>query len=132
MLPSLRQFFVPPLGPVAMDNVLATQGIAASSGRRAHRISLRGKFLFADEEKFFVKGVSYGAFRPDAQKREYWNHAQIDRDFAQMAASGINTVRIPHTVPPRALLDCAQEHGLRGVGGLSAGQCVGFLVLRAT
>ena len=27
-----------------------------------------------------------------------------------MAASGFNTVRIPHTMPPRELLDIAQRH----------------------
>ena len=57
-------------------------------------------------------------FVPDAQKREYYNLAQIERDFAQMAANGINTVRIPHTMPPHSLLDLAHEHGLRVMVGL--------------
>src|SRR6266545_3333801 len=37
-----------------------------------------------------------------------------------MAANGINTVRIPHTTPPLALLDIAQRHELRVMVGLSA------------
>src|SRR5690348_16633619 len=69
------------------------------------RPTIRGKFLFVGGEKFYVRGVTYGAFRPDAAKNEYHDHATIDRDFAQMRANGINTVRIPHTMPPRALLD---------------------------
>ena len=59
------------------------------------RPKIRGKFLFVGEEKFYVRGVTYGAFRPDEEKREYQDLAVIDRDFAQMAANGINTVRNP-------------------------------------
>src|SRR5438046_8228131 len=88
----------------------------------------RGKFIFIDDEKFYVRGVSYGAFHPDASGREYHDLDVIERDFAQMATNGINTVRIPHTTPPRALLDAAQRHGLRVMVGLSAEQYVGFLI----
>jgi beta-galactosidase/beta-glucuronidase len=81
--------------------------------------TVQSKFLFIGNEKFFVRGVSYGAFEPNAQGGEYWDTAQIERDFAQMVGFGVNTVRIPHTVPPRSLLDSAQRHGLR-VSGISA------------
>ena len=87
---------------------------------RAH-----GKFLFFGEEKFWVKGVSYGAFRPDEDGRECRDQDKLDRDFAKMASLGINTVRIPYTMPPRHLLDIAQRHGLRVIVGLSAEQHVG-------
>src|SRR2546421_8383962 len=72
------------------------------------RPHVRGKFLFAGDEKFYVRGVSYGAFQPDASGHEYHDPNVIERDFAQMAANGINTVRIPHTMPPRSLLGAAQ------------------------
>ena len=55
---------------------------------------------------------------------------KIERDFAQMAASGINTVRIPHTLPPRSLLDAAHRHGLFVMVGLSAEQYAGYLIDR--
>ena len=61
---------------------------------------VRGKFLFAGDEKLYVRGVTYGAFQPDASGHEYHDPNVIERDFAQMAANGINTVRIPHTMPP--------------------------------
>ena len=82
-------------------------------------------------KKFYVKGVLYGAFEPDEDGREYHDLDQVDRDFAQMAAAGFNTVRIPHTMPPRALLDIAQRHGLMVMVGLSAEQYVGFLIDRS-
>src|SRR5881227_4061191 len=88
---------------------------------------VRGKFIFVGDEKFYVRGVTYGAFHPDASGHEYHDLDVTERDFAQMAANGINTVRIPHTTPPRSLLDVAQRHGLRVMVGLSAEQYVGYL-----
>jgi GT2 family glycosyltransferase len=94
----------------------------------ASRPVVQGKFLFVDGAKFYVRGVTYGAFRPDENKREYHDLELIERDFAQMAANGMNTVRIPHTMPPRALLDIAQRHGLKVMVGLSAEQYAGYLI----
>src|SRR5438552_7983104 len=94
------------------------------------RPHVRGKFLFAGDEKFYVRGMTYGAFQPDASGHEYHDPNLIERDFAQMAANGINTVRIPHTMPPRSLLDAAGRHGLRVMVGLSAEQYLGFLIDR--
>jgi len=94
------------------------------------RPHVRGKFIFAGEEKFYVRGVTYGAFQPDASGHEYHEPDVIERDFALMAANGINTVRIPHTMPPRSLLDTARRHGLRVMVGLSAEQYLGFLIDR--
>jgi GT2 family glycosyltransferase len=91
---------------------------------------VRGKSLSVDGRAFYVRGISYGAFRPDADKNEYTDLQMIDRDFAQMRSAGINTVRIPHTTPPEALLDIAQRHGHRVIVGLSAEQYVGYLVDR--
>jgi GT2 family glycosyltransferase len=76
----------------------------------------------------YIRGVTYGAFRPDEAGNEYHNLAVIERDFDLMAANGITAVRIPHTTPPRALLDIAQRHGLRVMVGLSAEQYVGYLI----
>lgn len=92
------------------------------------RPTVRGKFLFIGDKKFFVRGVTYGAFEPDAHGREYQDLPRVERDFALMAEHGINTVRIPHTMPPHALLDVAARHGLQVMVGLSAEQYVGHLV----
>ena len=100
--------------------------VSVQCGYRRPRVG--GKFLYLGNEKLWVRGVTYGAFRPDAHGNEYHDLEVVERDFAQMAANGLNTVRIPHTMPPRSLLDAAQRHGLRVMVGLSAEQYVGFLI----
>ena len=100
-----------------------------SSDCRFQRPEVAGKFLYVGQEKLWVRGVTYGAFRPDARGNEYHDLNIIRRDFAQMAASGLNAVRIPHTMPPRSLLDAAQEHGLRVMVG-SFGRAVCWLPYR--
>jgi glycosyltransferase involved in cell wall biosynthesis len=106
------------------------QPVLARNPGSFNRTVVDGKFLSADGEPFFVRGVTYGAFRPEEASREYTDDRRIKRDFAQMAALGINTVRIPHTVPPRSLLDIAATHGLRVMVGLSAEQSAGYLIDR--
>jgi beta-galactosidase/beta-glucuronidase len=112
--------------PLALDVEAPADSLLKPAPRP--RPTIRGKFLFVGEQKLFVRGVTYGAFRPDEDKNEYHDLAQVERDFAAMAASGINTVRIPHTMPPRALLDIADAHGLLVMVGLSAEQYAGFLI----
>jgi beta-galactosidase/beta-glucuronidase len=78
----------------------------------------RGKFLFAGEEKLYVRGVTYGPFRPNENGSAYHSPEAVERDFAQIAANGLNTLRT-YTTPERWLLDAAQRHGLRVMVGLS-------------
>jgi GT2 family glycosyltransferase len=96
------------------------------------RPRVRGKSIFVGDRKLLVRGVTYGAFRPDERGREFHDAEVVERDFAQMAGCGINAVRIPHTTPPPSLLDIAQRHGLRVMVGLSAEQQIGFLIDRKT
>jgi len=98
------------------------------STKQARRSRVGGKFFFDGDEKVYVRGVTYGAFAPDAQGNEYHDVAVIERDFALMRANGINAVRIPHTTPPRTLLDAAHRHGLKVMVGLSAEQYLGFVI----
>ena len=62
----------------------------------------RGKFLFAGEEKLYVRGVTYGPFRPNENGSEYHSPEAVERDFAQIAANGLNAVRT-YTTPERWL-----------------------------
>ena len=90
------------------------------------RPSVRGKFLWAGGEKLLVRGVTYGTFRPDAVGDEYPPQATVERDFAAMAAQGLNTVRT-YTAPPPRVLDAAGRHGLWLLAGLGAERLVGHV-----
>ncbi|HMB78780.1 MAG TPA: hypothetical protein VKI43_01885, partial [Vicinamibacterales bacterium] len=82
-----------------MPPIVSTAVQADSEVRRdtrpasAARIATDGKFLRAGEQRFLVKGVTYGTFAPDAQGYQFPPLQQIDADFRQMASLGINTVR---------------------------------------
>jgi GT2 family glycosyltransferase len=94
------------------------------------RIATEGKFLRAGDERFLVKGVTYGTFAPDAQGYQFPPLPQVAADFRQMATLGINTVRT-YTPPHRELLDAAAGEGLRVMVGLPWSQHVAFLDDRA-
>jgi len=94
------------------------------------KIEIRGKFFYQGDEKFYIRGVTYGAFKPDEEGNEYTDLEQIEQDFALMVANGFNTVRITHTTPPRKLLDIAHKYKLKVMIGLSAEQYVGYLIDR--
>ncbi len=54
---------------------------------------VEGKFLFLDNEKFFIKGTTYGSFPPNSQGCEFPEHAEIETDFALMRRAGLNVIR---------------------------------------
>ena len=49
------------------------------------RPNVQGKFLFVGDEKLWIRGVTYGTFRPDADGNEYQDPETVEYDFAQMA-----------------------------------------------
>lgn len=71
-----------------------------------------GKFFRAGEQKFFVKGVSYGPFAHSADNHALPSPEQVNKDFRQIGELNANTVRVYHP-PPTWFLDLAAEHGLR-------------------
>ena len=93
-------------------------GRGGGSGRHrraektTNRVRRDGKFFRVGSEKFFVKGVTYGPFKPDANGLTLPSPAQTRRDFEQMLDLGANCVRIYHT-PPVWFLDLALEMGLK-------------------
>jgi GT2 family glycosyltransferase len=91
-----------------------------------NRPRIQGKFIYAGGEKLYIRGVTYGTFRPDKNGDEYPSQEVVERDFARMAASGVNAVRT-YTPPPRWLLDIALRCGLWIMVGLSGERYVGFL-----
>jgi GT2 family glycosyltransferase len=90
------------------------------------RPAVRGKFLFVGDRKLYVRGVTYGTFRPDANGDEFPPPQTVAEDFRSMRANGVNAVRT-YSVPPHWLLDEAECHGLRVMVGLAAERYVGYL-----
>ena len=76
------------------------------------RIRGVAKFFFEGEGKFFVKGVTYGPFKPDAEGNHLGRAEQVDVDLALMRQVGLNVVRIYHA-PPRWFLDRCAAAGMR-------------------
>jgi GT2 family glycosyltransferase len=102
--------------------VLAVPPIGLGSYARPQA---RGKFLYAGDEKLYVRGVTYGTFG-SGEGTDCPAPELVARDFAQMTEHGVNAVRT-YTVPPRWLLDLAHERGLWVMVGLAWEQHVAFL-----
>ncbi|TLZ88614.1 MAG: glycosyltransferase [Methanobacteriota archaeon] len=100
--------------------------VAVERSSSVGRPTVRGKFLYVGQEKFWVRGISYGTFFVDENGEERFTAETVDRDFAQMAANGFNVVRV-HMGPPRWLLDAALRNGLRVMVGLNWGEHMAFL-----
>ncbi len=76
-----------------------------------HRPILSGKFFRLNDEKFYVKGFSYGPFAPNSNDEPLPEVAQVQRDFAHMRELGANTIRV-YFPPPIWFLDEARAQGL--------------------
>jgi glycosyltransferase involved in cell wall biosynthesis len=104
--------------------VAVRQPEAAGAGGTA--LSVHGKFFFAGDNKFFVKGVTYGPFAPGSHGAQFPERDTVIRDFRMMAEMGANTLRV-FTVPPLWLLDLAAAAGLKVLAGIPWSQHITFL-----
>jgi len=93
-------------------------------------IRVRAKFFFEGDEKFFLKGVTYGPFAPDAEGHFVGNPAQARRDLEMMLGLGINLLRLYH-VPPGWFLDICREMRLRVLISIPWAEHIEFLNNRA-
>ena len=90
------------------------------------RVTVRSKFFFEGEKKFFFKGVTYGPFAPDAEGYEFGPREQAAGDLAAIRESGANLVRI-YTNPPTWFLDLCLENGIRVLLSIAWMEHVEFL-----
>jgi O-antigen biosynthesis protein len=88
-----------------------------------------GKFLKLGEDKFYIRGVTYGTFKPRFSGEEYPEPEIVEKDFAMMANYGFNAIRT-YTPPPRWLLDIASKHDLHVMVGFPMERYTGYLTDR--
>ncbi|HEY0007278.1 MAG TPA: glycosyltransferase, partial [Tepidisphaeraceae bacterium] len=100
---------------------LAAEPVLSSpiaTGRRrvdqpvTNRVRRDGKFFRLGTEKFFVKGVTYGPFKPNSLGEHYPEPKQVRTDFEQIRELGANCVRVYWT-PSKWFLDIAHKVGLK-------------------
>src|SRR5438034_10574085 len=94
--------------------------------RTVARAGVQGKWFAASDGPLFLRGVTYGTFRPRPDTGDYPSRKTVARDFALMAANGVNCVRT-YTPPPPWLADAAAAHGLWLLVGIPWAQHVAFL-----
>ncbi|MGZ8899157.1 MAG: glycosyltransferase, partial [Limisphaerales bacterium] len=100
---------------VEADSAAPSSGPIQSGVEPPHskfRVRADGKFFRVGEGKFYVKGVTYGPFAPNANGEFFASMDQTVRDFEQIAVLGANVLRVYYT-PPKWFLDLALSHGLR-------------------
>jgi len=103
-----------------------------SASATAHlRVRVDGKFFRLGERKFYLKGVTYGPFRPNARGEPFAEPDQTARDFVQSRELGANVMRV-YFVPPKWFLDLATEHGLKVLVDIPWNKHVCFLDSEAT
>jgi len=87
------------------------------------------KFFFEDEGKFFIKGVTYGPFKPEADGGYVGTPDQLAQDLPLMRGIGLNVLRVYHS-PPLWFLDACAAAGMRVLITLPWAKHVEFLRTR--
>ena len=82
-----------------------------------NRLTVRGKFVYDGEQKFFARGVSYGPFIANSRGERYPEPDRAAADFALMRDLGVNLVRV-YVPPPSWMFELAGEHELRMMVGM--------------
>src|SRR5262245_25025603 len=90
------------------------------------RPRVNGKFLYVAAKHFWIRGVTYGTFRPNSDGLQFPPEDVAERDLRAMADAGFNSIRV-YTAPPEWLLDMAAACGLRVMVGFPWEQHVAFL-----
>ncbi|WP_447969651.1 glycosyltransferase [Nitrospira sp. M1] len=100
--------------------------VPLSTSANVERPRIHGKFLYRGQEKLWIRGITYGTFRPNVEGDLFPNPIAVEQDFIRIASHGFNAIRT-YTLPPRWLLDLAFHHRLLVLVGLWWDQFVTFL-----
>ncbi len=105
----------PPAMPVLTPRVVAPthpEGRQRMVQPVTNRVRRDGKFFRLGQEKFYVKGVTYGPFAPNREGLFLPEIDKVRADFELLREMGANCLRIYH-LPPLWFMDLAQEMGLK-------------------
>src|SRR5215218_11194211 len=94
-----------------VETSLAQKPIAITSPSRS-RVTVDGKFFRLGKEKFYIKGITYGPFAPQAETGTFASREQTVRDFDLIRDLGANVLRV-YYLPPLWFLDLALDYGIR-------------------
>jgi len=95
------------------------------------RVVAAGKFLqLADGTPHFVRGVTYGPFKPNSRGEPFPEDDRLAADLLHIASLGFNTVRL-YVPPTPVVLREVEALGLRLIVGIPWSEHVDFLASRA-
>lgn len=94
------------------------------------RLTVGGKWLRAGAEKWLMRGVSYGPFRPNSRGEPFPEDAPLRADLTHIGQLGFNTVRL-YELPSPAVIQAATSLGLRLLVGIPWTDHVDFLSSKA-
>jgi hypothetical protein len=88
--------------------------VAGVITRAGYRVRIEGKFFRLADEKFFVRGVTYGPFAPpeEGSRGETARTERWRSDIALIGSMGFNVVRV-YEVPSREFVSLCRDGGLR-------------------
>ncbi len=91
------------------------------------RVMTAGKFLkLADGTPFFMRGISYGPFKPNSRAEPFPEDEPLAADLRHIVSLGLNTVRL-YELPTPAVLREVEALGLRLIVGIPWSEHVDFL-----
>lgn len=98
--------------------VLLLVPFACCENVAAAAVGIRGKDIFVDNRRFFIKGINYGPWRPGTGPSKgyaYPSPALIESDLKLIRELHANTIFV--TDPPDYVLDLAKKYDLKVIYG---------------
>lgn len=82
----------------------------------ASRVTVDGKFFTLGDDRFHMRGVSYGTFKPRDDGHRFPDRTRVKHDFAAMNERGFTVVRT-YVPPPDDVVELAADWDLRLLSG---------------
>lgn len=110
ILPKLVQLAPNERSPVTSSGTRSPR-VSRSGSSNDEKVVRDGKFLRVGNRRFWIRGITYGTFRPNECGEPYPPFDVLREDFRRMREVGINTLRL-YTPPSDRIADAAAEEGL--------------------